>query len=227
MINFQSIAKTASQPVFALGVFIFLLFSGSLLSHQILAQTKPNDSLYIARIISEKVRLNTIFDTQERDKLAMQFASEHAQDITAVLANPEFNNDANRDQVARLNDSFNKEVEAVKSRMSRFNTATKNPESKTGVTIEDEVIIADSVKDSHGIELSEGTSTRATTTLNENATANLNILVGTSSNKLATSSNLVEPSVADQILDEAKELFDKKDYNSALNKLKEVDEIIK
>jgi hypothetical protein len=227
IINLQSLAKAASQPVIALGIFIFALVSAGVFSHQIFAQTKPNDSLYIARIISEKMRLNTVFNSQERDKLAVQFASEHAQDITEVLSNPEFNTEANSVEVAKLNDSFNKEVDTVKSRMSRLAPiASEQLEAKT--EIDADVIIADNSKDTQGIQYLPGSKNDPVSSAVLPDAAALNDPVATSSDAVATSTSEVPETVnTDKMLDEAKDLFNKKDYNSALNKLKEVEEIMK
>ncbi len=211
IINLQSFTKTVYQPVFILGTFIIVLVSGSLFSHQLFTQAKPNDSLYIARIVSEKAKLGTIFNNNDRDRLAVQFAANHAQEITTVLANPEFNNESNQDQVAHLNESFNKEINTVKTKINRLTT------NKTPVVPNNEdalVSVASDLTADQGIQLIE--PKLATTT----ATNTKEII----SEDITISETVTE---TDKILDEAQQLFDQKDYNSAFNKLKEVDEIIK
>lgn len=232
LINFSSVLKSAAQPAYSLGAFVLLLLTGSLFSGQLLASTKPNDSLYIARIISEKVKLNTTFNSAARNKLEVRFAASHAQDISAILSDPAFNNEANQDQVARLNVSFNEEVNTVKDGMSRL-TAAIAPAVKT-----DEVVIADSAKDGQGIQLSEGqTLDIAVAAITASAqpmiaaTATLAVPAGmslraTSAEVTATSTVEIEATEADKIVEEAKQLFDSKDYIKASDKLKEVDEII-
>lgn len=234
-INFTSVMRSLSQPAFALGVFIVVLFSGALFSQGLLASTKPNDSLYIARIISEKVKLNTIFNTEARNKLAVQYASEHAQDISAVLADPAFNTEENRDQVAALTDSFEKEVDTVKTHISRMPVAVKKPV----VADATDVVIADSSKDGQGISLAETPGI-------DNGVIKLSVdkepeslasgavldkgaaLTATSASSTPALDVKVEgASDAEKILDEAKQLFDSKDYGKASDKLKEVKDIIK
>jgi hypothetical protein len=99
-INLGSAFKTAVQPAYALAAFVFVLLLGTVVSAEFFAGSKPNDSLYLARIISEQVKLTTTFNTVDRDRLASQFAVGHAQDITDVLADPQFNNEDNKDRVA-------------------------------------------------------------------------------------------------------------------------------
>jgi len=238
IINFNSFAKAASRPAYALGAFVLILITGSLFSHQVFSSAKPNDSLYIARIISEKAKLNTMFNSDERNKLAVQFATEHAQDISVILSDPQFNNDNNKDQVAKLNESFNEEIKSVKTHISYLNpktTATTN-DNKNSNDASGTVSMANSLKDDSGVELLEEENSNQNitpavnttsvlimpTNLASSATATLPIdKVGEGSGEEKTTIN------ADSILEEVKQLFEKKDYNKAVDKLKEVDEMIK
>lgn len=220
IINVQSFAKAASQPAFALGMFVVLIGAG-LFSQQALSHTKPSDSLYIARIISEKLKLNTTFDSAQRNKLAVRFAADHARDITAVLADPEFNTEANRDQVAKLTTNFKEEVDTVKNHISRLPV-----ESKTQVAaVAEDIVIADQSKDNKGIQVSGGAGSEPSAPAPLALTAEEPVAT-----PAATSSEVsVAPEVspADKALDEATKLFDQKNYSEASDKLKEVDEIIK
>ncbi len=241
-INFSSLAKAASRPAYALGAFVLILITGSIFSHQAFSSAKPNDSLYIARVISEKAKLNTMFNADERNKLAVQFATRQAQDISAVLADPNFNTEANRDQVAKLNESFNDEISSVKTHISYLSPKKNTENNKIEATDNikaDNVTIADSGKDDNGVQLFEGNKintnikveanpkiTVATTTPVLNATSVLNV-----ANSVLASTTEADPSSselnADKVLEEAKQLFEKKDYTKASDKLKEVVEIIK
>ncbi len=241
-INLSSLAKAASRPAYALGAFVLILITGSIFSHQAFSSAKPNDSLYIARVISEKAKLNTMFNADERNKLAVQFATRQAQDISTVLADPSFNTEANQDAVAKLNNSFNEEIVSVKNHISYLSSKKKSEnnqiDANTNVKL-DLVTIADSGKDDSGVQLFEGNKINtnikveanpkiiaATTTPVLNATSVLNV-----ANSVLATTTEADPSSselnADKVLEEAKQLFEKKDYTKASDKLKEVDEIIK
>lgn len=223
VINFSSLAKAASKPAYSLGAFILILLTGSIFSHQAFSSAKPNDSLYIARIISEKAKLNTMINSDERNKLAVQFASEHAQDISEVLADPQFNTDENKDQVAKLNESFNDEIASVKTHISYL--SPKPAKNNVINDINDTVSMANSLKDNNGLQVFEDTNLKADVTPGAKATSVLNV-----DSTLLASSTLASTSTpvsADSVLDEAKQLFEKKDYTKASDKLKEVDEMIK
>lgn len=236
IINFNSFTKAASRPAYALGAFVLILITGSLFSHQVFSSAKPNDSLYIARVISEKAKLNTMFNSDERNKLAVQFATEHAQDISAVLADPQFNNDSNKDQVAKLNECFNKEIDTVKTRISYLSPKTNTNKEEAVAT--ETVSMANSLKDAEGMQVFEKQNLNPTTTPAAKATSVLsmpaNLLSSSSTstlpiNKVETTkeAEVKKAANADIILEEVKQLFDNKDYNKASDKLKEVDQMIK
>ena len=163
LINFSSFSRVAVRPASTFAVFVILILGGGILSQRLVAQAQPNDSLYIARIISEQVRLNTTINTEARDQLALEFATSHAQDINAVLADPEFNKEENKEKVEKLNNSFKIEVENVKKRLDRLavSSSLKKPELPASVPavlegeLEAEIMIAESLKDGQGIELAE------------------------------------------------------------------------
>ena len=252
-INLKSIAKAASQPVFALGVFFIVLVVSSIFTHRIFSHAKPNDSLYIARIISEKAKLNTVLDPGERDKLAVKFATGHARDISTVLANPEFNTEANSQKVEKLNESFTKEIETAKNKIVKINeraAAQAQNQNQTGQasstpTEEDVISIAidEDYIESNGIEIT-GTETTevevdlATSTVKkEDTKENIKDTEKEETTDLASSTDEVAKLItestetpkkpSDQIIEEAIKLFENKDYENVINKLNEINDSIK
>ncbi len=238
-INLKSFLKASSQPVFALGVFMLVLVASSIFGHKLFSQAKPNDSLYIARIISEKAKLNTLLNPVEKNKLAVKFATNHAQDISVVLSDPAFNNEENKDQVAKLNDSFNKEIETVKKIVNSGAAKTLKTEVADNVQVEmsDEAIsIAAEHKAEQGIQIKEAESNSAPSPRATIATGvAVKEEVKATTTEATTTETKVEAEVsidakineADKIIDEAKESFNNKDYHSVIDKLNEVTEIIK
>ncbi|MHB8904241.1 MAG: DUF5667 domain-containing protein, partial [Patescibacteria group bacterium] len=155
IITLSSFTKASAQPVYAFGIFVFVLLATGIFSHQLFSSAKPNDTLYIARIISEKAKLSTVINPESRDKLAMQFANERAQEISAVLADPSFNNDENKEAVAKLNTDFNEEINTVKTKIKNLNPAKTDVAINTPVVNNDFVSIAENNKDDKGVQLLE------------------------------------------------------------------------
>lgn len=226
VINFRSFAKASSQPAFTLAVFFLLLVSSSIFGHKLFSQAKPNDSLYIARVISEKAKLNTVMDTKARDKMAVQFATNHAKDISAVLADPEFNTEDNQAQVAKLSENFNKEMDTVKVKMEKLAAAKPVVETpavtpETATSSDDEVsIAAGSGIDDKGIQIS---ATPAVPAIPGKEIATTTPAVPAVP---ATPAISTEPVIAPNVPDQVKEMFEKKEYNNVIDKLNEVEELI-
>ena len=200
VIIFRNSVKTFSQPAVAFASFVCLLFVSAVFSHDWLNSAKPNGVWYPARIISEKVKLNTVADKDAREKLEAQFATEHAQDIAAVLADHKFNAPANKVAVAKLDNDFNKELDTVKSNLNAFAPAP----AKTEVAVkgDEKVVSAAASKNEKGVQLAIATTAPATSTV---ATA----------------------TPEESIIEQAKDSFKKKDYQKASDKLKKIEELIK
>jgi hypothetical protein len=152
LFNFKNVFSLVSQPLLVVaGIFVFLL--GSLvLGSGLYANSKPNDSLYIARVISEKARLNTTFSQSNRDALALKFASDHAKDIATILMDPEFNTEENKVQVERLNASFQNEISKVRTRIEKNEglvVATLPKAEDNNETVSS----ASSLKDDNGVSI--------------------------------------------------------------------------
>jgi len=254
-INLKCVAKAASQPVFALGVFFIVLVVSSIFTHRIFSHAKPNDSLYIARIISEKAKLNTVLDPGERDKLAVKFATGHARDISTVLANPEFNTEANSQKVEKLNESFSKEIETAKNKIVKINeraaaqTQNQNQSGQASSTPTEEDVISIAIDEdyieSNGIEITGTETTEVEVDLATSAVKKEDTKEDTKDKdtakeettdlasstdevaKLITESTETPKKPSDQIIEEAIKLFENKDYENVINKLNEINDSIK
>lgn len=205
LLTSENLARVFSRPAFALGIFILVLF-GANFSSRLLQNSKPNDSLYLARIISEKVKINTTINQVEREKLAISYAMRHAEDIASILSDEQFNVEENQDQVAKLNTNFINEVNKVETSLSRLSAASpkiSNEEEK----IEGEMILADNSKDDEAISIFMVQEEEVATSS-----------VSTSTTPVVVSSSPQSSS---------KELAEQGDFSAALNKLNEAVELIK
>jgi len=123
----KDFAKVSSQPAFALAAFVLILITGVAFFNPLLSDAKPNDSLYIARIISEKAQVNMTFNKENRDKLSAQFAINHAKDITNLMNDPEFHSqEGSQDKIANLSDNFNKEIDSARASINSINERERN-----------------------------------------------------------------------------------------------------
>jgi hypothetical protein len=141
IININSALKAASAPAVVLASLLLAVFASGAYSHLLFSNVKPTDSLYIAREISEKAKLNTVIDQEDRQQLASQFAVNNAKDIAAALSDPNLKDEQ---EVAKLSDKFNEEIKTVQTTVDNSVTPTVNngtPAEKPAV--KDPVKVAD------------------------------------------------------------------------------------
>jgi hypothetical protein len=188
MVWLKDFAKVSSQPAFALSAFVLILITGVIFSNPILSDAKPNDSLYIARIISEKAQLNMTFNKESRDKLSAQFATNHAKDITNLMNDPEFHSQEDSEgKIANLSDDFNKEINSARESINSINERERNNYTNNNVDndVDDDsyvetnnsntndegvVFSADTKKDDKGLEINvQDNNTNDTTLIPENS----------------------------------------------------------
>jgi hypothetical protein len=158
------ILKTTAQPTIAvILISIFMLGSGTY-SLYASRHTKPGDSLYIAKIISEKAQIAITFTESQKAKLGMQFASNRADEITQVLAETE--NPERNEKVESLVNKFNKEINTVRGRVEKMNplatTAGKKNINNDGINQEtgsqggrESFFSANLGKDKNGVQIAE------------------------------------------------------------------------
>ena len=239
LLTSENLARLFSRPVFAFGIFVLVLFGANFVSSSVLEKSKPNDSLYVARVISERVKVNTTINQEAREKLAINYALRHAEDIASILSDEEFNNEENSDQVAKLSNDFINEVNKVESGLNRLSSKTQKAATNVEEIVklatnnndssEVTMTIADNSKDDNGIEIY--IPEEVVVDVVASATTSKEV-VATNSETKATSSEevgvdlVIQNSVTSKT-NEAKELAEKKDFGAALNKLNEAVESIK
>jgi len=210
-----------SKPVAVFAVIALIIFGGSAVSIAASARSKPGDSLYIAKIINEKTKQALTFDSKAKARLNLEFAGNRATEATQVLS--EVGTDQEKSaQLNELTTNFKKELTAVKSRLAKINpnsTSKNNDNGNTGnagTAGDEKVQVFGSAleKTDQGLEVSDNTQ---------------NINKTDSNNQAATTTNPSGAAVfspTDSVLADAEKLFDQKDYQGSMDKLKELSVII-
>ncbi len=232
--NFKNVFSLMYKPALVVaGIFVFL--SGALIvGGGFYDKLKPNDSLYIARIISEKARLSATFNQDDRDLLLTRFASNHARDIATMLMDPEFNAEENQDRVEELNDSFQNEISKVKERIEEDEREDFEKNEEDGV-----VMSASSLKDDEGVEISIPEEEKDQIEDNNTDIASLDEdSSATSSSEEEIDEESLEKDVdksiekldevedGSKLIEEIESLFAEKNFEEVIEKLDEVDEFI-
>jgi len=244
LIDVRSLSLIVSKPVAVMAALFMFLSGTAAFGHLALSQAKPDDSLYIARIISEKAKLTTIFNAEEKEKMQAKFAANHVEAIAEALARVNLEETGNEDKLARLNDNFNREINIVREKMVAINVKKDvslniqtDLQSSEFVSNDDIIQAADNNKDDQGTQLFikvDDNTTSASNTPNVDTTASTDTEIKATVNE--KDREAAEAALAD-ILDEVKDpqamleevqvLFDAKNYQGALEKIREVKKMIK
>ncbi len=238
-INLKCVGNLAYRPAIGIASFLIVMIGLSFFAHQWFQSSKPNDSLYIARVISERARLNTVLDSSAREIMSAKFAMSHAQDISNLLADPNFDFSANTNKLDKLNENFNREIAIAKDRVVSWQekqetqaTEIKEESSPYSPSEEDDFIfIADNHKTDAGLQVLVNEEERkevpslSTTSTEEKVVEKTEIsqseLDNLEAQIIKAEKELDEEDINPaKLLDDAKELFDNGHYQKASEKLK-------
>jgi hypothetical protein len=248
-IPFDLLHKLAAKPVMVTGLVIASLLGGGVFSLQAAKNTKPGDSLYIAKIISEKTQLAITFDEKEKAKLGVEFAGNRAKELAQVMEE-ETDGSAKTEKVEKLAADFNKEITSAKARLEKIhisgavlpensadNPADSNPAAggnETTADSPDMIVGANIGKTNNGIQVSDPKNTAPVKT----GSADSAVKAGSgdakdggeNTGKATSAPENGDGKTADKtpvnILDDAQKLFEDKNYGGAAQKLEEMKNII-
>ena len=112
----ESITMLASKPAMVFAAILVVVLGGSVLSIKAAKETKPGDSLYIAKIVSEKTQLALTFDNTSKAKLNLQFAGNRAEELAKITEAPE--SETKTGNISSLTDNFKREINEAKTRLN-------------------------------------------------------------------------------------------------------------
>jgi len=228
----KRIFKHASQPVWTVAAIIILVFSGGVASLKAANNSKPGDSLYIAKIISEKTQLALTFNEKDKAKLSIEFAGNRVEEINQVIAEP--GDGKKKDKVDKLTINFKKEIDVAKKRLAKISASAPAKEDKSDATPADNQADEDSLvfganlgKDDKGMQISDNSSN------NNNEPTAVKTDDALSLEAVSTSTPVVAEEVSadnagnlQDALKEAGQLIDDEDYGATLTKLDEANVIM-
>jgi hypothetical protein len=210
-----------------------LLGGGGLYGVNVARGTKPGDSLYLAKILSEKAQFAITFNEKDKAKLNMEFAGNRAEEMDQVLSEP--NSDNKDAKVEQLLNDFNNEISQAKTRLEKIAPAVAannkseqagdNPTAETP-NEDSSVFSANLGKDNAGLDLSDEVKKEEPQPVAEPALPSAPTSTPAKTEQSASSTETLKPADTKTILDQAKDSLNKEDYNDTLNKLDEATNVI-
>lgn len=225
IVPFDILHRFVARPVLVTALVIISLASGGVLSLQAAKNTKPGDSLYIAKIVSEKSRLALTFDEKEKAKLGVEFAGNRAKEMVAVMEEDKDDNEKT-EKVEKLASDFNKELTGARGRLEKMGiTAIPDGGNLEDNKVDDTIIGANLGKTDGGIQLSDPGTKPQDIPKDAPKTDIKPDDKATTTPEVKTEVK-AEADTPVKILNDAQELFEMKDYGGAVNKLEEIKNII-
>ena len=225
-----------TMPALTVVILIVLVFGSGFYSLRAARSTKPGDSLYIAKIVSEKTQLALTFNENSKAKLGVSFASNRTKELAEMVNDNGNDSNYKEEQVSRLTEDFKNEIQNTKERLNKLsendataqktnNSAktevaktdnkTADPKNKDSKDADGQVFSANLGKDNTNMEISTPSDKKATVTpVKDTAAKSDSVSVDMSGNSTKA------------LLEEAEKLFENKDYNGTINKLEEVNTLL-
>ena len=169
-------------------------------------KTKPGDSLYIAKIVSEKTQLALTFNGNKRTQLNLEFAGNRAREIKMVLDQSQSAAEERDKKVSDLTQAAKKEINQVRGRIKPVTPIIAN-RNKIASSSDDFGAVADAdiIENENETVFSANSGRSASGIQVYEFRQNLDIIA---------------------ILDETDELFDKEDYDGVLENIKTAGKMI-
>jgi hypothetical protein len=118
-----------SQPVMIASAILLFLVGGSTASMKASHNTKPGDSLYIAKIAGEKAQKAFTFGEAKKAQLGVSLASKRVIEINQVLADEkEPSQERKTERVEKLLTSLNKEIKVAKESIEKIDNSPLDTE---------------------------------------------------------------------------------------------------
>lgn len=195
-----------AKPVWATSLISVLILAVGIGGVYASKNSKPGDSLYIAKIISEKAQFAITFNEKDKARLGLEFAASRAKEITQILEEAKGLGDKRDEKVEQLSQNFKKEISQAKNRL----TTIKKSENQNKAE-EPEIFGANLGKSDQRMEVAEPIKPADAPTAGPNPVAT------------TTEENLNSPA---KVLEEAERMFDEKNYGGTINKIEEAKQII-
>lgn len=214
-LNIFSYAKNfVSQPVAVVSLILCVLFGSGVASIYAARGTKPGDSLYIAKIISEKAQFAIAFGEEKKARLGLEFASNRAKEMSQVLTE-EGEGEDKKETTEKLENNFRNEIKVAKNRLKKMNIIKEDNGGG-----DNEVFSANLGRENNGMQI-----------YNQNGGVSKKEEIKTDSKPTAATSTIKEEikeesSGIKSVLDQAEKMFEEKNYDGTVAKLEEAGKII-
>jgi hypothetical protein len=245
------VLSAVEERAWAVLLVIFVFVGGVFGAQAASRNARPGDSLYLARVFSERAKVAVTFDKEKKAKLDIRLASDRAKDITEVLAELSGQDKGDDKKLTKLSESFKEEIKIVKKNIKEIEqihevvTPSKEPalsdnfeseafeEESFGIGFSDPDIRAvEAGKENQGLDVYIKEDSEVALINEDEKINNKDVVDATSSEKdIVTEDSVVATIVkaktsVDDMLSSAQNSLEANDFASAKVMLETVDQMI-
>ena len=233
------LVQNFSQPVMATFLVAFLFLTGGFASLKASQDTKPGDSLYVAKIVGEKTQLALAFSDKKKAQLGLGFAANRAEEIKKVIAE-DVKGTVTDDRVEQLVRDFKKEISVAKRRIAKISESSDDEglldddsDVASGEDLADEVLTVDenmeevvdiqvfsagSSKEEDGLEVSNSSIKIEEESTEKEVASVLVVDIPETNESSSTEETLITPLASPEfILEQASELLQADAYDAVFS----------
>ncbi len=235
--------QNLSQPVMATFMVAFLILTSGFVGLRASQETKPGDSLYVAKIVGEKTQLALTFNDKKKAQLVLEFAMKRAEELKYV-ASVDSGEDKD-EKVEKLVEGLKKDIDDAKQRIERITVADASQDEEGQVeeepvvdeeevveeVPEEEIFTAGSEKEDSGLEVSSGSRIKKSKTPQTSSKIEISDVidelkdeeeVATTSEEQVETTEVVEepeavPQSPEEILEQASAMLEKENYDQVFD----------
>lgn len=209
-IKFNIISQRIFQPQYVAIMIVLFFASSGLISFHASQSTKPGDSLYVAKRISERAQFMLAFSDAEKTRLNVEFATKRVQEMQDMIADQGMSiAEDHPEQIANLKSEAKTQIQTAKARIAKNNPISApapkvnkpavEPSKPSKLNNNPEFIAAEATKDNARVDIS-----------------------------LPDIPDLVVATrTIETVIDEADQMIDQNDLQGATKKLDEINQLIK
>lgn len=216
-----------NQPAWAVFCIILIIIGGGF-SAQAAKNIKPGNSMYIARIMSERAQVAMTFNKEKRVRLDMEFAQSRAREITEVLSDPDFDHEVDSEKAARLAKDFRKDLNTIKEKIGEISKIKEidDPMVALGGIVEEGVVrTVDAGRGGGSLDFYDP-NTRKTEEAEKIEEVLPPVEEIVAAEAIVTSTEELRATSSDDIFEKAEEALLDKDFEETISILEQVDDII-
>lgn len=215
-VKFSLVSSRLLQPQYIAIMIVAFFFGSGVFGWQASQDTKPGDTMYMAKRLGERAQGMVTFGDTSIAKLNLELASKRVAELKQVTADNAMSQSPDNDKVATAKATAKQQIAKARQQVSRLKVTVPVVETPAVTTVP-ETKSSDVTAAETPLEVYE-------TAGSSKSDERIDISIPDGPDLIISSTTVATP---DSIIDEAEKLLEGNDLDGAVKKLKEINEMIK